>query len=615
MEELYINNILVDFKFNGVSLTSQINDIAELADRQVGYSNSIKLPLTSRNKKALNLLGIAGNTSRTPYSKLNVKYVYNGIELVSNGYGVIKSTGKYFELVIYDGAKDIFSSIENKELQDLDFTAYNHNLDVDTFIASHSNTDGYIYPIANYSGSGDATFILETFSPCFYVHTLFEMIFEQAGYTISGNILDSAEFKSRVTTMQKGYTRSVNNNLFILLNDNLTGGATETYEYTDVPPQTVSFLKHTYTVLTEGNILIRGIGDIIPKIGDGSDYNILIDINGTVSSYTKNLFFNTTDIFDVKRYLYAGDVINIYIEATSIVTGLPNDHSKISFATDYTMYIFNSVENSVVNFENEIGDDSQKEFVKDVMQRFGMIIKRVKNTNEYKIITMKDLLSDRANAENWSDKYSEFIKESYKPNYAKRNYFKFKYDDEAEGSKTYADGYISLDNDVLANTKTIATSIFTATNEFQLTKTSVFDEAYFIQNWEYIPPFDGEPELYEFKPLETGIRIFKLQNKTRAVRIVSTWIGTNREFNIEMPYLDFDGVDYDFELSNSYVEIKNMLEDYRIVTAKINLSVLDNYKLDFFKLKYISHLGGYFYLNKVIEFKKGKATKVELIEV
>lgn len=615
MEELYLNDLRVDFKSGSVSLTSQINDIAELKDRQVGYTNSIKLPLTSRNKKALNLLGVTGNTSTVPYSKLKVKYIYNGIELISNGYGVIKSTGKDFELVVYNNSKDIFSEIEDKTLEDLDFSAYDHNLDIQEFLDSHSNTSGYIYPLANYYGSGDASFVLQTFSPCFFVHTLFEMIFNQAGYTISGDIFSNIEYKSRVTTMQKGYDRPFANQLSILLTDDETSGSTEDYEYTGV--QTITFLRHTYTALSDGNIIIQGIGDIIAEQGDGSDYNIIIDVQGNILNIPKSLFFSQ----EFRYYVNSGDVINIYLEATSILTGLPNDHSRIRFHTDYRLRIYDSVEYSEVDISKEIGDTSQKDFIKDVMQRYGMILERVRNTNEYRFTTMKALLTDKDNAENWSSKYSNFIKEEYKPNYARINIFKFDYDNDAEGSTTYADGYLRLSNQNLEDSKTIVESIFTATNEFQLTEFQLTDqlyygEAYYIKHWEYVPPQEGEPEFYEFKPLDNNLRIFKLINKVRDIGVASIWGGTAREFSlIAMPYLYFEDVDYNYELSNSYVEIKDMLQDYRIVTAEMNLSLLDNYNLDFFKLKYINQLGGYFYLNKVKEFKKGKKTKVELIEI
>ena len=58
-----------------------------------------------------------------------------------------------------------------------------------------------------------------------------------------------------------------------------------------------------------------------------------------------------------------------------------------------------------------------------------------------------------------------------------------------------------------------------------------------------------------------------------------------------------------------------MLQTYKAVTVMMNLSVLDYYSLDFFKLIYIKQLGQYYYMNKVSGFKEGRLTKVELIQV
>ena len=48
---------------------------------------------------------------------------------------------------------------------------------------------------------------------------------------------------------------------------------------------------------------------------------------------------------------------------------------------------------------------------------------------------------------------------------------------------------------------------------------------------------------------------------------------------------------------------------------EIYLSPLDIEELDFFKLKYVSATGSYYYLNKVSNYREGYATKCELVKV
>ena len=103
MEELYINNIQIELKSSTVARTLQINDLGDVVDRQSNYSNNIKIPKSPNNIRAFEMLGISGNTTRLPYENLVVKYVVNGIELISEGKGVVKNTNSSYNLVVYDG--------------------------------------------------------------------------------------------------------------------------------------------------------------------------------------------------------------------------------------------------------------------------------------------------------------------------------------------------------------------------------------------------------------------------------------------------------------------------------------------------------------------------------
>jgi hypothetical protein len=53
MKELYINGVLCDLneKDNPITLTYQVNDLAELKDRQAYSTNNFKLPPTQNNRR------------------------------------------------------------------------------------------------------------------------------------------------------------------------------------------------------------------------------------------------------------------------------------------------------------------------------------------------------------------------------------------------------------------------------------------------------------------------------------------------------------------------------------------------------------------------------------
>lgn len=475
MEELYINGIKIDLKENTIAQTKQINDLGDLKDRQANYSNNIKIPMTPDNMLTFELLGITGSTTRKPYEANNIKYVVDGIELIVNGRGTIKSTDSYYNLVIYDGNIEMVDLLGDATLSDLDFTAYNHNLSRSLWLSSQNNTSGYIYPYGNYNGkvggdpiSGGVIYI-DLQLVCFYVHTLFDMIFAQKGYTITGDIFTDSDYKSRVTTVNIGYDRTP---------------------------------------------------------------------SGVVIPINFNLLFGTT---------------------------------------------------------------KQTDFVKDIMQRFGLMFRKVKMANEFEFVKYNDLLSDFNNADDWSGKYSNFLNESYTAPYSQANKMKYLYS-ENSNTKDFADGNLYIDNVNLPETNDLFTSIFTAT------------EPQFFSNIETTNFWELNDLVYDVK--EDGLRLFKLSTTNGLFVYDFTPDGTGTSSStFTLRYLDFTSdLHFDNEILNYYSGIKSAFDDYKKITIECNLTLLDIYELDFFKLKYFEQLGRYYYLNKISNFKPYKKTKVELIQ-
>jgi len=208
-ERLYINSKLIHLPERSVSRTLQINDFRETKDRQANYSNSIKIPKTASNVEIFESLGMVGIQNRLPYEKVSVKYVLNGIQLISDGKGIIKNTNEFYNLVVYDGNISMNDLLGVQTLQDLDFNLgayrYNHTLTSFLFFNSFENTSGYVYCL---KGLGGITSLQNTI-PSFYIHTLFEMIFVQKGWQIVGDIFSNADYLSRIQTMDIGFENTV----------------------------------------------------------------------------------------------------------------------------------------------------------------------------------------------------------------------------------------------------------------------------------------------------------------------------------------------------------------------------------------------------------------------
>ena len=575
----------------------QVNDIAEIKDRNADYSNNVKIPKSPTNVLTFEMLGITGTLTRLPYTKVDVKYVVDGIELISDGKGIIKNTNKYYNLIIYDGNISMFELIGDARMNELDFSSYNHTLTQTIFTDSFTNTDGYIYALAEFFL--DSTFFsvidIDLTSPSLFMHTLFSNIFTEKGYTISGAILTDTDFKSRLISMNNGYDRfTTENKTFkqVLISNQFES---ESYGTT---PTNATFLIDTYTAVTTVTHTINVNGKI--NVQAGSDYEIVFFVNNVRKDAVDVPVLNTAFQLDHNIQLSIGDVLEIHVGANSTIVVTTE---KIQFDTDWTHTIYENNLSITIDFALLMGEMKQIDFVKDVMQRFGMMFKKTKNDLNFEFTTMKTVLTDKAGSENWTDKNPRFINERYKPSYAQVNFLKYKYNDDSDANTelVYADGEIVIPNVNLDFSKTLFTSVF---------KASTFTNSGFwtLSHWitkenEIIINEDG---LGVFKQIDSGGSFqFRFNGDS----------GGSSPFTGTFPLLNFDSLFYSKEIANWYKEFESMLSDFKFLTLEMNLSVVDIYEIDFFKLKYFKQFSQYYYLNKVISFRKGKNTRVELIQI
>lgn len=576
-EELYINDIRIELREGSVSRTLQINDFREVKDRQSNLSKQIKIPKTDSNIRALEMVGVVGTTSLLPYQTVSVKYILGGEELITKGKGVLKNTNEFFNLVIYDGNVDLPDLLGNDKLNDLDFTAHNHSLGYASFFASFTNTTGYIYAI-----DGNKDIAISSTSPMFYIHTLIDMIFTQKGWTITGAILSDSDYKSRLTTMGKGFDQTLTSNIVNKYTQVNSDSHVDSYGI----PTITEYSIDSYTVVDTGVLNVSFSGSVSTTFGIVS---LLVRKNAVNIAIITSLT-PITENFNIS--VVPTDVITV---VASVIAEGPAPF-RIDFTEAFTTKMDLDLSTYDIDFNDIIGTTRQIDFVKDVLQKFNLSYRKIRNEDEIELITSEALLTDTSGAEDWSNKFSQEINESYVSRYAIENLFKYKYD---ESGNDFADGTMTVSNINLKPSKTALTSIFKAT--------ALVNDRYNVPLWD----IDG----LVFTPIEDDLRIFKItiSSITLLYRLTENE-GNEISFTGSVPALDFTDLSYQTELTNNYAVFNDMLDKYIIKTINANLSVVDIYNLDFFKLKYFKQFGRYYYLNKVINFKNNKITKVELIQ-
>lgn len=586
MEELlYINGQRVDLLPRSVSRTLQINDFREIRNRQANYSNQIKLPLTANNIEVFDLIGVQGNTSTAPYSSLSVTYYLDGIQLISGGKGVLKKTDQFLNLVIYDGNIDLQTLLGDSRLQDLDFTAYNHTLDYDEFFNSMTTTSGYIYAL-----KGGARVDIHKTPPLFYTHTLISMIFTQAGWTISGDLLTDTNYLKDCISMKKGMANAV------------SGSLTQVYTSTNIDPHTYSdvtgtideILIDSYTTTSTAVHRIELDGNFIVNRSYDNEVDLLIKVNGTIVGQV----FNLTDgeeiggVFSIGTT--SGDIITTYVKVRSALLA-PSEY-YYSVQESFTSRIYTDTQGITITFEDIIGDMRQIDLVKSVIQDYNVMIRKTSATNlELKL--GKSILNETT-IDDWTDKFSDIISETYAPNYAQNNQLLYNYD---ENEESFADGVLIVTNQNLPEIKVILQSPFKVLQ-------NISDRLNNYYPWGF---YDANGD-----PVENGY--YKVRVTTEA-SIVTNYRLRDTDAYVEstetIAYTDIADLDYQSIIADYFTEFQDVLDKYKKVEANVYLTLFDVRDIDFFKPKFFKQTGRKYYLNKILNFRNNRITKVELIEI
>lgn len=211
--ELYIGDELADLSDEKpIAITFQVNNLADLQDRQSTFSQAIKLPKTATNKRLFGYADSDSFTTDVPYKNNTAKLVQGGVETIPYGQIIPLQVADFFEAqLVYGlaGINDLLSitvtdplsfikSIRDANLTDLDYTDIpNFNFDLATVVASQAGT-GTLWPVIDYGGTLDSSSIIDItyLRPGIYYHVLMEKIAGFIGYTFQGDIFSDNQYRN-----------------------------------------------------------------------------------------------------------------------------------------------------------------------------------------------------------------------------------------------------------------------------------------------------------------------------------------------------------------------------------------------------------------------------------
>ncbi|MDR1454647.1 MAG: hypothetical protein LBJ01_03250 [Tannerella sp.] len=122
---------------DNLAWTCQVNDIAELADRNASYSQALKLPKTAGNADIFGYADSFDAVTDVPYRKHNCRVFCAGRTIAGKGsFLTVLKVSEYFECQVLSGNASFFELLQGAPMSDLDlgvFQICNRSMNPDTW--------------------------------------------------------------------------------------------------------------------------------------------------------------------------------------------------------------------------------------------------------------------------------------------------------------------------------------------------------------------------------------------------------------------------------------------------------------------------------------------------
>lgn len=640
MKEVYINDILCDLdeKENPIALSYEVNDLAELKDRQAYSSNNFKLPPTQNNRRACGFPDTGSIIGLQPYRNNTCKIVQDGIEILTNGIAIITGTNDDINVQALSGLKGFFESIEGKYITDIDLSAYDHFFNVFTIQESQSNTweDGYIWPIIDYGAISATEKIVDVkqLRPAVFRKILIDAIVADTGYTMSGVILsdlrhltalipfagDKFEHAKRYQDTQTNNTATARNQILQTFPSSVNQQVVQFLDDAGTDPQNLwSGTEYAAPGTISVDVKLKYDIEIRDQYKGGTTPSVNIQIQKFSAGVWTTLAENVhTAVGEFQNYMYEDQILET---TTNLVSGEKIRINKTaSPATDRvtgTLYPGASVQilnvltdviyGQEVQLEATLPKISQKDFFKDWLQNFGLIVIPDPYKKHITVINMQEVYENKYRAHDWTSKFTDRVPDIKYAfgSYGVQNFGRYKDDDNVPDGT--GDGVLLFDNQTLKASIELFTSQFAA---------SVFVNKMNGVNVTEIRKIEDPDKSLDFT-IKTESRILLDSKQNISIQFFVGDALFTQGF-ISLPYFQkagSPGLGYDELFAEYYPEILRMLYRPFVKTASILITPTDLQNIDFSIPIFDTKDQAYYYNNGILDYIAGEEAKISLIKM
>ena len=623
--KLYIGDTLCDLDNDEViPINKQVNNIAELQDRQSDFTAEFKIRKTRAMRGLFELSGEVGATTTIPYENLSCRHVQDNVEVITGGIMVLdKVDEEYYYVSILSGNLNFFKSIESLKITDLLLPDTDHTWNLGTMAATHTDADKhFVYPLCEPSDDGsmaprtDDNDTVELYGgwiwPFIKIKTIWEEIFSNAGYTVTGgDILDSDIFNRLYMPITSRAVSDATKYLYSLF----WNGWRDFSDYEMLPGGT----------LIKGDAMFATGHYIAPftasyKISASADFvwiyypALYVFINGLlVVTMTINEDAPTNKAtYHAEFNAIAGDDITINTSANRLygytIAIAEIKEAEISFGSAVESHLY-------------LPDMTQVDFIKIICNMFGLVPEVIPRDRKIRFWNYQELYDNIPNARDWSAYLSERDDEiEFKfGDYAQNNYLSYKESDDVLPDNGL--GNMPVDDETLQEEKDIVELGISTCDEVQILD-NIFPVNVSRINFNY---WDDDAAAYKANK-KIDPRIVYIDN----IRSVASpaYEKTLKLRNAEAP-LGGGGATTDItspsrassiEVSFSnlivyYSNISRMLTKTNLRRARFNLPVYEIAGLRHNIPIYLRQYKAYFHVNRITNYVAGQLCTVELIRL
>lgn len=603
-----------------IAQTKYVNDINSISSRQSNYTNRFTIPKTASNIRAMDYLSLPGNTSEVPYKKNECSlYSDTGECFIYKGWANIEDNGDAYEAYVYDGIIDFFKAIENKNLSDLGLEEVNHEKTIDAVKNTWNNNLPYTYIVADYNGytyvEDISSLNVDYLIPSISVSWLWNKIFETfgaggLGVGYKGAVFFTEAFKNLWMTYPKGMS-SADSEVEAYEGEivNASNQGNRSYLVFNAPdphPLITSNDGVHFTFAQSGYYRVEISGSTDNQLGEQNRKMFFgRNENGQSAEGANPAYYILNPVPPQVNEYAAAWTINVeQYESICVVT----DNYLGGASGNLRIYKLNNTE---FDFSTVFSDFSIKDFVNEVLHRFGLTMFKEKYSSVNEFLTLQETLQT-ANIVDYSNIFNKKLSEKYTyGNYAQRNWFRYNYNDK-EGD--YKDASIDIDNANLPDSKDVIKSKIYSPEVLPVPLLNEPANVYKLWEKEVKEnPDEGENPI-KYKPLDKRYYFMRRELKNTTVALASPQLGqagiSNKYYRESFFRLSFKDI-----VQNYYGPLQQVLNKSIVVEVELYLKETDIANFDFRKLYYISQLSSYFIMNKINNYMPGKMTKCEMVRV